>query len=186
MLTIFSATVAMLIFSAATQGWWFTRNKWWETVLLLVLTFSFFRPGFWWDQIYPAKVLYPGTEIAQITEDLEVGKSIELQVAGENLEGDYMSKTVRLPFDDRATTAEERISSMGLMLTENNGRMIVDMVEFGSPAEAAGIDFDWEIRSVVVDADRPMKEWVFVPALLILIAMGVNQRRRAKKQEITA
>jgi TRAP transporter 4TM/12TM fusion protein len=186
MLTIISSVIAMLIFSAATQGWWFTKNKWWETVLLLVLTFTFFRPGFWWDQIYPAKVLHPGTEIAMITENLQVGEEIELLVAGENLEGDYISKTVRLPFDDRAVGAEDRISSMGLMLNDTNGRMIVDMVEFGSPAESAGVDFDWEIRSVVVDADRPMKEWVFVPALLLLIGLAMNQRRRARKDELSA
>ncbi|WP_159739578.1 TRAP transporter permease [Vibrio atypicus] len=186
MLTIISSVIAMLIFSAATQGWWFTKNKWWETVLLLVLTFTFFRPGFWWDQIYPAKVLHPGTEIAMITENLQVGEEVELLVAGENLEGDYISKTVRLPFDDRAVGAEDRISSMGLMLNDTNGRMIVDMVEFGSPAESAGVDFDWEIRSVVVDADRPMKEWVFVPALLLLIGLAMNQRRRARKDELSA
>ncbi|EGA71814.1 TRAP-type uncharacterized transport system fused permease component [Vibrio sinaloensis DSM 21326] len=186
MLTIISSVIAMLIFSAATQGWWFTKNKWWETVLLLVLTFTFFRPGFWWDQIYPAKVLHPGTEIAAITEQLPVGQEIELLVAGENLEGDFVSKTVRLPFDDTAASADERISSMGLMLNNDNGRMIVDMVEFGSPAESAGVDFDWEIRSVVVDADRPMKEWVFVPALLILIGLAMNQRRRARKDELSA
>ncbi|KHT45505.1 TRAP transporter permease [Vibrio sinaloensis] len=186
MLTIISSVIAMLIFSAATQGWWFTKNKWWETVALLVLTFTFFRPGFWWDQIYPAKVLHPGTEIAAIAKTLPVGQEIELLVAGENLEGDYISKTVRLPFDDSATTADERISSMGLMLNDTNGRMIVDMVEFGSPAESAGVDFDWEIRSVVVDADRPMKEWVFVPALLILIGLAMNQRRRARRDELSA
>ncbi|NOH80925.1 TRAP transporter permease [Vibrio sp. RE86] len=186
LMTIISSVIAMLIFSAATQGWWFTKNKWWETVALLVLTFTFFRPGFWWDQVYPAKVLHPGTEIVQITENLKVGEEIELLVAGENLEGDYISKTVRLPFEDRATTAEERISSMGLMLNDANGRMLVDMVEFGSPAEAAGVDFDWEIRSVVVDADRPMKEWVFVPALILLIGLAMNQRRRARKEQLSA
>jgi TRAP transporter 4TM/12TM fusion protein len=186
LLTIFSSIVAMLIFSAATQGWWFTKNKWWETVALLVLTFTFFRPGFWWDEIYPAKIMHPGTEIAQIAETMKVGEEIELLVAGENLEGDYISKTVRLPFEDRATTAEERIASMGLMLNDANGRMLVDMVEFGSPAEAAGVDFDWEIRSVVVDADRPMKEWVFVPALLLLIGLAMNQRRRARKEQQSA
>jgi TRAP transporter 4TM/12TM fusion protein len=186
LLTIISSVIAMLIFSAATQGWWFTKNKWWETVLLLALTFTFFRPGFWWDQIYPAKVLYPGTEIAQITEGLKVGEEIELLVAGENLEGDYISKTVRLPFEDKASTAEDRIASMGLMLNNANGRMLVDMVEFGSPAESAGVDFDWEIRSVVVEADRPMKEWVFVPALLILIGLGLNQKRRARKEQMSA
>ncbi|WP_394248718.1 TRAP transporter permease [Vibrio profundi] len=185
-LTIFSSVTAVLIFAAATQGWWFTKNKWWETVLLIVLTFSFFRPGFWWDMIYPAKVLSPGVEIAQITEGLAVGESLELRVGGENLEGDYSEKTVRLPFEDSATTGEDRVASMGLMLTETDGKMIVDMVEFGSPAEASGIDFDWEIKSVIQDADRPMKEWVFLPSLLILIGLAMNQRRRARKDEISA
>ncbi|KOO06113.1 TRAP transporter permease [Vibrio hepatarius] len=185
-LTVVSSVIAMLIFSAATQGWWFTKNKWWETVLLLVLTFTFFRPGYWWDKIYPATILYPGTSVTEIVEGLKVGEEVELMVAGENLEGDYSSKTVRLPFDDRAKTAEERISSMGLMLNNENGRMLVDMVEFGSPAEAAGIDFDWEIRSVIVDSDRPMKEWVFVPALLILFGLGMNQKRRIRKEQQAA
>jgi TRAP transporter 4TM/12TM fusion protein len=185
-LTIFSSVTAVLIFAAATQGWWFTKNKWWETVLLIALTFTFFRPGFWWDMIYPEKVLSPGVEIAQITEKLDVGQSLELRVGGENLEGDYSEKTVRLPFEDSATSSEDRIASMGLMLTESEGKMIVDMVEFGSPAEAAGIDFDWEIKSVIQDADRPMKEWVFLPALIILIGLAMNQRRRARKDEISA
>ncbi|MEZ8744313.1 TRAP transporter permease [Vibrio sp. 10N.261.49.A5] len=185
-LTIFSSVTAVLIFAAATQGWWFTKNKWWETILLIVLTFSFFRPGFWWDMIYPEKVLSPGVEIAQITENLSVGQSLELRVGGENLEGNYSEKTVRLPFEDSATTSEDRIASMGLMLTQADDKMIVDMVEFGSPAEAAGIDFDWEIKSVIQDAERPMKEWVFLPALLILIGLAMNQRRRARKDEISA
>ncbi|MFH4666698.1 TRAP transporter permease [Vibrio cidicii] len=185
-LTIFSSITAMLIFSAATQGWWLTKNKWWETLLLLVLTFSFFRPGFWWDMLYPAKVLSPGVEVTQITAALNVGQSLELRVAGENLTGEHVEKTVQLPFADDAITAEERLSSMGLSLIEKEGKILVDMVEFGSPAEASGIDFDWEIQSVMQDADRPMKEWVFAPCLLILLLMASNQKRRARKEQMSA
>ncbi|MFB9137144.1 TRAP transporter permease [Vibrio olivae] len=185
-LTIISAITAMLIFSAATQGWWFTKNKWWETVLLLVLTFTFFRPGFWWDMIYPPKVVSPGIEIAQVTEQLNVGESLELVVAGETLDGDHVEKVVMLPFDPEAETAEQRIASTGLMLRQDEQKMIVDMVEFGSPAEAAGIDFDWEIKSVVEEMPRPMKEWVFVPAGLLLLLMAWNQRRRAGNKKASA
>ncbi len=185
-LTIFSAIVAMLIFSAATQGWWFTKNKWWETVLLLVLTFTFFRPGFWWDMVYPPKVVSPGIEIAQITQQLNVGESLELLVSGETLNGDHVEKVVRLPFDENAQTADDRIASTGLMLRQEDQRMIVDMVEFGSPAEAAGIDFDWEIESVIEELPRPMKEWVFVPASLILLLLAWNQRRRIRREKLSA
>lgn len=185
-LTIISSIIAMLTFSAATQGWWFTKTKWWEVILLLLITFSLFRPGFWWDQIYPAKDYYQGIEIAQIAEGLNVGQSLTLEVTGQDLEGDVISKTVRLPFEDRAVTGDERVSSMGLMLSKVDNKMIVDMVEFGSPAEASGIDFDWEIKNVVLDAERPLKEWVFVPTLLLLFALGFNQRRRAKKENLVA
>ena len=185
-LTVFSSIIAILLFSAATQGWWLTRNKWWETVLLLVLTFSFFRPGFWWDMIYPAKQLSPGVDIGQITQSLNVGQSLELRVSGENLIGDHIEKTVRLPFDDAAITTEERLSSMGLMLNESDGKMIVDMVEFGSPAEASGVDFDWQINWVIQDTDRPMKEWVFIPCLFVVFLMAAHQKRRIRTTPLKA
>lgn len=185
-LTIASSIIAMLLFSAATQRWWFTKLKWWEVLALLLLTFTFFRPGFWWDKIYPAQDIYPGTELESLVEQTPVGQPVTMLVAGETLTGDYVSKTVLLPFDDRATGAAQRIASMGLMLNKQNNRMLIDMVEFGSPAEAAGIDFDWEIRSVIVDSQRPMKEWIFLPALLLTLLLGWNQKRRAARQALTA
>lgn len=125
--------------------------------------------------------MYAGTKLEQIVEQAPVGQPIQMIVAGENLKGEYTSKTVQLPFEDRAVSAQERIASMGLTLLNDKNRMLVEMVEFGSPAEAAGIDFDWEIRSVVVDSDRPMKEWVFLPAILLTLLLAWNQKRRIKK-----
>ncbi|HAS2547805.1 TPA: DUF3394 domain-containing protein, partial [Vibrio cholerae] len=34
---------------------------------------------------------------------------------------------------------------------------------------------------VVVDSDRPMKEWVFLPAILLTLLLAWNQKRRIKK-----
>ncbi|MGF1731866.1 TRAP transporter permease [Photobacterium kasasachensis] len=181
-LTVSSAVIAMLTFSAATQGWWFTKTKWWEVIALLLITFSLFRPGFWWDMVYPAKHEMPGVLIVDAADKLAIGQPIELQVSGENLEGKQVSKHVLLPFDEDAVSADERIASTGLMLRQEGEKMLVDLVEFGSPAEAAGIDFDWEITQVSLPAVRPMKEWVFVPTLILLGALGWNQRRRAKQQ----
>ncbi|MGI9494289.1 MAG: TRAP transporter permease, partial [Geminicoccaceae bacterium] len=41
------AVIAMMLFAAATQGFFFVRSKWWETVALLLVAFTLFRPGFW-------------------------------------------------------------------------------------------------------------------------------------------
>lgn len=180
-LTVSSAIIAMLTFSAATQGWWFTKTKWWEVIALLLITFTLFRPGFWWDMVYPAKHEMPGVLIVDAADKLAIGQPLELQVSGENLEGKQISKHVLLPFDEDAVSADDRIASTGLMLRQEGEKMLVDLIEFGSPAEAAGIDFDWEITKVSLPAVRPMKEWVFVPTLILLGVLGWNQRRRAKQ-----
>src|SRR3970040_1731097 len=44
LLVFFAATAASLVFAAATLGWFRTRCKWWEIVLLLLATFALFRP----------------------------------------------------------------------------------------------------------------------------------------------
>ncbi|HIF9294870.1 TRAP transporter permease [Photobacterium damselae] len=179
LLTVISAILAMLTFSVATQGWWLTKTKWWEVIALLVITFSLFRPGFWWDQIYPAKHILPGKNIEQVVANLPIGSPIELQVTGINLEGKEVSKHVLLPFDDKAETAQQRIQSTGLNLRQEENTIWVDMVDFASPAEAVGIDFDWQIQSISVPNPRPMKEWVFIPVLFILSLLAWNHRRRA-------
>ncbi len=46
------ATIAMLIFAAGTQGWFITRSRWYESILLLLVAFTLFRPGFWMDIIH--------------------------------------------------------------------------------------------------------------------------------------
>ncbi|NLC21213.1 MAG: TRAP transporter permease, partial [Halomonadaceae bacterium] len=41
------ATIAMLIFAAGTQGYFLVRSRWYESLLLLLVAFTLFRPGFW-------------------------------------------------------------------------------------------------------------------------------------------
>ncbi|CAH0532553.1 hypothetical protein VST7929_00384 [Vibrio stylophorae] len=183
-LTVTSATIAILLFSAATQGYWLTRNKWWETLLLLVFTFSLFRPGFWWDKIYPATETYPGSQLVEIADQLAIGEPLNLQVSGLTIEGDEVSKIVHLPFDEKAKGGLARVESTGLILSERNEQLIVDMVAFDSPADKAKIQFDWQIEQVILPADRPMKEWLFIPVLFLVGLMAWNQKRRLPHQPI--
>ncbi|WP_407332069.1 TRAP transporter permease [Enterovibrio sp. 27052020O] len=179
-LTIVSATVAMLVFAAATQGWWLTKNKWWETVLMLLITFALFRPGFFWDEVYAPTNDFEGSAIIEVAEKLPDGQTLNLQVRGENIDGDIITKHVHLPVDTAQAEGLARVLSTGLELRDEDGAKFVDMIQFGSPAEKAGIDFDWEIVQVSTPADRPMKEWVFIPTFLLLGVLAWNQRRRIK------
>ena len=53
-IVIVFAVVAMLAFAAGTQGFFLTKSRIWETVALLLIAFTLFRPGFWWDMVFPA------------------------------------------------------------------------------------------------------------------------------------
>ena len=47
------ATVAMLLFAAPCRGYFFARSRFYESILLMLIAFTLFRPGFWMDMISP-------------------------------------------------------------------------------------------------------------------------------------
>jgi hypothetical protein len=56
------------------------------------------------------------------------------------------------------------------------------MVQFGSQAQKLGIEQGWRITGIEMPADRPMKEWMFVPAFALLGLVMWLQRRRARQE----
>ena len=172
----------MLVFSAATQGFWFTRTRWWETVCLLLITFTLFRPGFWWDMVYPPTEDRPGSEIFQYVEDVPADKPIVIQASGMSIDGDEVSKYLRLPLPE-AETPQQRLAQAGLEVSPQGEQMVVDFVNFGSIAEQAGISFGWTIDKVQVEKERPPKELMFIPALLLLAVLAFGQLRRKAREE---
>ena len=177
LLTVFSAVVAILVFSAATQGYWLVKSRLWESLVLVLIAFTMFRPGFWWDEIYPPLVQVGADQIYQEIDATPVDGQLRVIVEGETLDGDFVNKRVMLLMSE-AGSAEERLKEAGLELRNDDGLMIVDALGFGSQAEQSGVDFDWEVKSVEKRTDRPSKEWMFIPAMLLLLMLGWNQNRR--------
>lgn len=180
LVTVVSAVAAILVFSAATQGYWFTRSYRWESALLILIAFTLFRPGFWWDMIYPPHQDRPGAELIEVLEagsDDPVPESVVIQVSGMSLTGDDVSIWMELPLAEGAD-GEERLRNTGVEVRQQNSHMVVDMVTFGSVAEDAGLDFDWLIERVRVVQERPPKELVYVPALLLLVWIARRQLKR--------
>ena len=183
LVTIFSAVTAMLVFSAATQGFWFTKTRWWETIGLLLITFTLFRPGFWWDEIYPPTNDRPGVELLQHVDEVAADQPIILQASGMSLSGDDTSKYLQLPLP-AGDTPEQRLAAAGLEVSEAGEVMNVEFVNFSSDAEKAGLSFGWTIDTVQVANPRPPKELMFIPALLLLGLLAFLQlRRRAGEPE---
>jgi hypothetical protein len=181
---VFGAIVAMLVFASSTQGWFLTRSRWWERIALLLIAFTLFRPGFFWDEIYPPLSEESPTQLTRVLDGLDPGSQLRLKLQGEDINGDEYQITVMLQVGDE-TTGAEKLQGLGIETRDEEGKVIVDMVGFGSPAEKAKIDFDQEILSIQMPTDRPNKELMFLPALALLALIWFLQKKRIARGEQT-
>ena len=180
-ITIFIiATIAMLLFAAASQGYFLTRSRFYESILLLLIAFTLFRPGFWMDRISPPYQEMAPNQLLTEADKLAAGMKIRLHVDGVNDVGRPISFVAVLPMG-KGATGQERLSDAGLDVLESEGKLLVDSVRFSSPAATAGLEFDQTIHGVLVPLDQPHKEWMWIPALLMLGGLMVLQWRRARR-----
>jgi len=75
-------------------------------------------------------------------------------------------------------SGEEKLEKIGLMTYEQDGKLLVDSVTFGSPAAEAGLEFDQQILSVRAPTDRWPKEFMWIPGFLLFGLIVWMQRRR--------
>lgn len=176
-IVVSAAMVAMLLFAAATQGYWLVRSRLWETLVLLLITFSLLRPGFWWDYLYPPEQVLAAGQIETVVQALPDDGELVIGARGETLEGDLVERLVRFPVAG-GKDAQDRLENAGLILRQEGEKLLADVVVFGSEVQEAGLDFDWEITSVVVPAERPAKQWSYLALLPLLALVFLAQRRR--------
>ncbi len=185
-LIFFISTIAMLIFAAATQGYFFARSRWYESILLLLVAFTFFRPGFWMDRIVSPYEDTAASEIVQVADKLGPGTELRMRILGEDDVGNPREFVAILPLGDGADGAE-RLANAGVEFIEVDGNTVVDNVAFGSAAEKAGLAFDQKILTLRVPTDQPSKEWLWIPALVVLALIVMLQRgRRGRGPELAA
>jgi hypothetical protein len=184
-IVIAAAVVAMLAFAAGTQGYMLTKCRIWETVALLLVAFTLFRPGFWWDMVFPPLVEEPAAKLEKMTGTMEPGAQLRIKLKGEKMDGSEFIKTVMLPVGDEATGVE-RLEAIGLETREEDGKVLIDNVVFASAAEKAGIDFDQEILNIQIPSSRPPKQLMFIPALGLYALVIFVQRGRRKKERAAA
>jgi len=178
--TFFTATIAMLLFAAATQGYFLVRSRMYESVALLLIAFTLFRPGFWMDMIAPPFHDVPAAKLIETSGSATPGTEIRLQIAGEDDFGNPKQFYVplELPTGD---SGKARFEAIGLELLEQDKTLVIDAVRFGSPAQKAGLKFDQKILSARIAADQPPKQLLWIAAFALLVGVVFLQRRRKPK-----
>lgn len=176
-LTVIGALVAILLFVAATQSYFLVRNRWYETAAMLLVCFSLFRPGFWMDMIYPPYINADPKNVFQHAAAEPANGFIRFVVAGETRSGKDVQKVITLQLGEPGT-GEARLKKAGLRLIPEDGKMIVESVQFGTPAHKVKLERDFEIKAIQIDSAAPSKFLMFVPAFALLALIVFAQRRR--------
>ncbi len=177
LLVIIASVIAMLVFAAATQRFFLVKNRLWEGIVLLLIAFTLFRPGFFWDKMFPPYIEKPGAQLVEIIEEMEPGSMLRLNIGGEDMDGNTYKKAMMLPVGS-AETGLERLTEIGFETRVEDGKMLVDNVVFSSNAQKMGIDFDQEILTLKIPSDRMPKQLMFIPAMALLAMVYMLQKRR--------
>jgi TRAP transporter 4TM/12TM fusion protein len=180
--TIITAIMAMMLFAAATQGFFITRCKWYEVVGLLLIAFTLFRPGFWMDRVYPPLVPVEVSELYQIVQELPEDDLIRVRIVGVDFDERKIDKIIMLPVGKTGDGQQRLATAAGLELREEGGKFLIDNVQFDGAADKQGLgELDTgEVASVIVESDSPPKQLLYIPALLVLGLIIILQRRRKR------
>lgn len=189
-LVFFTATLAILAFTAATMGWFFTKNRWYETLLLLLASLMLFRPAFFMEYISSSeRVIAPKLLMSEL-QKLPIGENMIFYVSGVNPYGKPVKFYAKVPVAEGKTTAQ-RLQNMGLELLTSDEKIkfqgreiqkiIIDNVEIDSPAAKAGLNWDQVVLQISVPRkDNLAKEWIFIPAVALLMFLAALQMRRRR------
>ncbi|MEM9552214.1 MAG: DUF3394 domain-containing protein, partial [Pseudomonadota bacterium] len=182
------ALIAMLLFAAGTMNYFLVKSQIWESVALLFAAFILFQPGYFLNQLAPEFETRPGSALFEMAGDAGGGETLRVRLIGENLNGDPVDARYLLPVGPPGADGETRLlEAAGIEFRNEDGELFVDNLNFGGPAEQLGIDFDWQVVELEVQADRPPKELFYLPALLIvgLIVLLQTGRKRRQPEEVT-
>jgi len=181
------ATIAMLLFAAATQGYFLAPSRWWESIALLLVAFTLFIPGFWLNKVQDRFEQQAPTSLTMLTDELESGQRLRFVVQGPSFTtGNATSLTISHVVSEDAP-ATGRLQSAGLLVQAEGDRLYLEEPVFGSDYQSRLGDFDFymdtrvEVTEVLLEADRLPKQIFYIPALLLLGLVIMMQRRRQTK-----
>ncbi len=189
-LVFISASIAILVFTAGTMGWFVTKSRIYESVALILIAFLLFRPDFVMDRFQPPFADVEPSALVQAVEAAEPGSEIRVVVNGPDFDTSEMrDTTILLAIGDEAPA--DRLSAMGLTLLNNDGDLTVEEPMFGSPHSSALADYDFygdefvTVKEVLAPQTQSPKELVFIPALIFLAFIFMLQRSRARRETPT-
>lgn len=180
------ATIAILVFTAGTMGYFITKSNIVESVVLILIAFALFRPDFFMNRITPPFEQIEPTQIVEAMGRVDPGGTMRVVISGPDfMTGDPQDLTLVLPVDGDVLGGAERLDALGLTFLEDGGTMTLEEPFFGTPFAGDMSDFDFygsapvTLSEVQMPAAQFPKELIWIPTLLLLGGVVALQKARA-------
>lgn len=186
------ASIAILVFTAGTMGWFVTKSRIYESVALILIAFVLFRPDFVMDRLQPPFSSIAPAEFTTALGNASAGDELRVVVSGPDFDTGNNKDTTLVVAIDGEGSGEERLQATGLLLIPEGDVVKMDEPSFSSPYAQTLGSFDFYldepvvIKSIQAPSEQSPKELVFIPALLLLFLIGWIQSRRRKSEPETS
>ena len=176
LVVVITSLVAILIFTAATQGWFINRLKWYEIIAFLLISMSLFRPGYILDKFYPKyeKQILQVDKINTINFDPE--REVHIKITRRTEYGDRYKLFV---IEKNSFEKNFNFEQYGINLVDREGRLTVDTLKWNGLAKKSGFETDDIISEFKIEnLNRPNKAIVYPFSFLLILILGYNNYRR--------
>ena len=175
LLVIVTSLIGILIFTAATQRWFFNKLRWYEIIVFLFISISLLSPEFVLNKFYP-KYNYKDINQIQLLE-LDPKKEVRFKVTRPS---EYGERYKLFVIEKNTFETKFNLDEYGISLIKEEKRIVVDTLKWNGKAKKSGFetgDFISEFK--VENLDRPNKRIIYPLAILLLIIFGyLNYRRK--------
>ena len=173
---VLTSLAAILIFTAATQGWFVNKLKWYEIVVFLLISMSLFRPGYILDKFYPKFERQSLQADKIINLQFNPDKEVHIKVTRRTEYGDRYKLFV---IEKDSFVKKYNLEEYGINLVDKEGRLTVDTLKWNGLAKKAGIETDDVITEFKIEnLDRPNKAIIYPFSFLLIFIFGYNNYRR--------
>ena len=175
LLIIVTSLIGILIFTAATQRWFFNKLQWYEIIVFLFISISLLAPEFVLNKFYP-KYNYKDINQIQLLE-LDPKKEVRFKVTRPS---EYGERYKLFVIEKNTFETKFNLDEYGISLIQEEKRIVVDTLKWNGKAKKSGFetgDFISEFK--VENLNRPNKRIIYPLAILLLIIFGyLNYRRK--------
>jgi len=175
LLVIATSLIGILIFTAATQRWFFNKLHWYEIIVFLFISISLLSPEFVLNKFYP-KYNYKDINQIQLLE-LDPKKEIRLKVTRLS---EYGERYKLFVIQKNTFKNNFNLEEYGINLVKDEDKIVVDTLKQNGLAKKEGfVTGDLISEFKVENLDRPNKAIVYPFAILLLFVFGyLNYRRK--------